>query len=192
MASKMYFLLYFLPVIISCSQKRNSEAEAALFKAKGDSLIAQTFDTLRNTLLREIGKNGFVGSVEFCNTNALPITNTYAGETVFIKRTSDKLRNPANAPDTMEQRLLAMYLSLKSGGRALEPVLEKDAAGNLHYFKPIIVQAMCLNCHGDKSLQIQPDTWQVIQLKYPSDAAFGYKEGEVRGMWHVKFITGNN
>jgi hypothetical protein len=46
---------------------------------------------------------------------------------------------------------------------------------------------MCLNCHGDKITQIKPDTWKTLQEKYPADLAFDYKEGELRGIWHLVF-----
>lgn len=175
-------------MIVSCGGGKNIMPDDQV-KTQGEKVIAQTFDTLRSTLLNEIRNYGFAGAVEFCNTNALTLTNTYASENIFVKRTSGKLRNMANAPDSMEQRILALYWSLKSNGKELKPVIEKDDVGNQHYFKPIIIQAMCLNCHGDKNTQIQPATWQTIQLKYPSDAAWDYEEGDLRGIWHVKFMA---
>ena len=175
-------------MFVSCGGGKNIMPDDQV-KTQGEKVIAQTFDTLRSTLLNEIRNYGFAGAVEFCNTNALTLTNTYASENIFVKRTSGKLRNMANASDSMEQRILALYWSLKSNGKELKPVIEKDDVGNQHYFKPIIIQAMCLNCHGDKNTQIQPATWQTIQLKYPSDAAWDYEEGDLRGIWHVKFMA---
>lgn len=170
----------------SCTENKTTE-NAVVWKSKGDSLVTKTFDLLRNTLTKAIGEKGFVGAVEFCNTQALELTNSFTSEGITVKRSSDKLRNPANAPDTIEQRILSSFLQLKKENREIKPVLEKDAAGNHHYFKPIILQAMCLNCHGDKTTQIKPNVWNVIQQKYPADAAFDYKEGDLRGLWHVMF-----
>lgn len=170
----------------SCTENKTTE-DAVVWKSKGDSLVTKTFDTLRNTLTKAIGEKGFAGAVEFCTTQALELTNSFTSEGITIKRSSDKLRNPANAPDSIEQRILSAFLQLKKEDGEIKPVLEKDAAGNHHYFKPIILQAMCLNCHGDKTTQIKPDVWNVIQQKYPADAAFDYKEGDLRGLWHVMF-----
>ncbi|MBL7744165.1 MAG: DUF3365 domain-containing protein [Chitinophagaceae bacterium] len=184
---KLILLLTFsTAMIVSCTGKKGAENEA-LWKSKGDSLISLTFDTLRNTLLRAIGKNGLPGAVAFCNTEATGLTNTYATERVIIRRSSDKVRNPANAPDSLEQRILSSFYQMIKQKKELTPVLEKDAEGNLHYFKPIIFQAMCLDCHGDRSTQIKPDVWRTIQYKYPADSAFNYKEGDLRGVWHVLF-----
>lgn len=173
--------------LFSCTEKKKTEDDSVWMK-KGDSLVARTFDTLRNTLMKAVSEKGFAGAVSFCNTEASRLTGTYAGEGVTIKRSSDKLRNTINAPDSTEQRILSAFLQLKKENRDIMPVLEKDAAGNHHYFKPIILQAMCLNCHGDMVSQIKPDVWTVIQQTYPGDAAFNYKEGDLRGIWHVSFL----
>jgi hypothetical protein len=101
---------------------------------------------------------------------------------------ADKYRNPVNAPDSMEQRILAVFHQSKSKQEAIKPILEEDQRGNYHYFKPILLQTMCLNCHGSRDEQIQPATWQSIQQKYPADMAYNYKEGDLRGMWHITFL----
>lgn len=171
----------------SCTENKGRPEDTRVWKKKGDSIVNQTFDTLRKTLTRAIGEKGLAGAVEFCSTQALELTHAFTGEGITVKRSSDKLRNPANAPDSVETRILSSFLQLKTENGELKPVLEKDAAGNYHYFKPIMLQAMCLNCHGDKTTQIEPDVWSVIQQKYPADAAFDYKEGDLRGIWHIMF-----
>ncbi len=153
---------------------------------KGDSVVTRSFDTLRKTLLRTIGEKGFAGAVGFCKEQALPLTNTYGNEGISIKRTSSRLRNPANAPDSLEARILSQLQSLKNKNLPLIDFLVPDDNG-YHYFKPIVIQAMCLNCHGDRSTQIKTDTWNAIAQQYPADSAFNYKEGDLRGIWHVTF-----
>jgi hypothetical protein len=102
------------------------------------------------------------------------------------------LRNPANAPDSMELRILASYRQWKNEKQELKGVLEKDGSGNYHYFKPILLQTLCLNCHGNPVSVISPETRQMIQQKYPADAAFDYQEGDLRGIWHIRFSQKNN
>ena len=34
---------------------------------------------------------------------------------------------------------------------------------------------------------IKPDVWQALQKVYPADSAYGYREGDLRGMWHLVF-----
>ena len=183
---KLFLIIPVIGVFIKCRENTAVKNNSGLIQ-RGDTLIARTFDTLRSSLLRAIGEKGFPGAVSFCSTEALSLTNTYTEQGITIKRTSDKLRNPANSPDALEQKILSEYKSRKQNKLELKPVLEEDAAGNNHYFKPIVLQAMCLNCHGDKASQIKPDTWEAIQKKYPNDSAFDYKEGDLRGIWHVVF-----
>jgi hypothetical protein len=186
MPIRFFPFLFLSAAFFSCKAK-NSPDDTASWKLKGDSLVTRTFDTLRNTLQHAVGEKGFAGAVDFCITAAPGLTAAYNSDGIFVKRTSDKLRNPANAPDTMEKRIMAAYLQMKNDKKQLEGILEKDAAGNHHYFKPILLQALCLNCHGDNESQIKPDTRAAIQKQYPADAAFNYKEGDLRGIWHISF-----
>jgi len=176
-------------MILSCNNKSDDTGDVnkAAFIAKADTLISITSDTLKRSLIRAIGENNYEGAIAFCNAAASPLTNTYLADDMTIKRTSDKYRNPSNAPDSMEKRIMAKFLQLKSSQQVIKPVFEEDQLGKYHYFKPIILQAMCVNCHGSKTNQIQPAVWQSIQRSYPGDLAFGYKEGDLRGMWHVIF-----
>lgn len=193
----LLFTVLLLGTIVSCkneekrtdeemSSSKISEGNISDYKVKGDSIVAMTFDTLRNTLLTAVKEKGFDGAVEFCNTSALSLTNSYAENNISIERTSDKLRNPANAPDSTEQRILSQLLKMAGSSDKPAAVVERDASGNVHYYKPILMQAMCLNCHGNKE-QVQPATLAMIKSKYPDDLALGYKEGDLRGMWHVTF-----
>lgn len=183
----VFFILLFF--IFSCITKsdKTEQLNKNIFVEKADSLITITFDTLRNSLLKAIGENNFEGAVSFCNEAAYRLTNTYTTGTMTVKRTSDKFRNPSNAPDSMEKRILAAFQQSKNSGEKINSVFEEDNRNRYHYFKPIIVQAMCLNCHGSRAENIQPAVWQSIQQKYPADLAYDYKEGDLRGMWHVTY-----
>lgn len=178
-----------LLLVISCrnDQLILSVQEQQTYLAKGDSLTKITFDTLRNTLLRKILSDGVAGAVKFCHTEAEPLSTIYANEGVDISRISNRFRNPSNKPDSMSVAILQkMQEAMEKGDRPLAQVL-KDQQGNVHYFKPIIMQAMCLNCHGTVPGQVQPDVLKVIDSLYPGDLARQYSDGELRGAWHVQF-----
>jgi hypothetical protein len=72
-------------------------------------------------------------------------------------------------------------------GVAVKPFLQQTPDGAVHYYKPILVQAMCLNCHGSVPDQIQPDVLAKIDSLYPGDLARGYRDGQLRGAWHLRF-----
>lgn len=177
-------------LFFSCNVNSGS-SEIDIWKSKGDSIITKSFDTLKNSLSRTIGQNGIAEAIKYCNTAAVSLTNTYANENVTIRRTSEKYRNKENAPDSLEQKIFSILKDLH--GKKL-PLTSQyiDQRDQFHYFKPIMMQTMCLNCHGDKSLQIKPEVWQTIKNKYPSDLAFDYREGELRGIWHITFTKNKN
>ncbi len=185
------FVVILAIVITSCNEPAPSASvvvrDDAYFLKLGDSLVMKTFDTLRNTLMRTVSMKGLPGAVQFCNTEAFALSNIYTSDSVSLKRVSERFRNKANAPDETEKKVLALFAQSKAEKKELKSMLEKDADGNTHFFKPILVQSMCLNCHGDLQAQVKPEILKAIQQFYPNDMAIGYKEGDLRGMWHLVF-----
>ncbi|HRO69122.1 MAG TPA: DUF3365 domain-containing protein [Chitinophagaceae bacterium] len=173
----------------SCSDdpSKLSSQETEAWRKKSDSIIAITFDTLRSSLAKAIAEGNFEGAINFCREAAYPLTATYMTPGTRLKRVSDRYRNPANKPDEKEQSILAAFKDLKDSGKPVDPVFELDEDGNRHYFKPIFIQSLCLNCHGSRDEQIRPDVWNAIRQRYPSDLAFDYQEGDLRGLWHLSY-----
>lgn len=183
-----------LTVFFSACKNANhfSEEEKLQYTKMGNRVVKQTFDTLSHSLQTAIGEIGAEKAVSYCQVNAYPLTDTYASDSVIIRRTSLKYRNPANKPDTAEDRILQLFASLKEKGitnDSLKVVIEKSKNGTIHFYKPIFLQPMCASCHGTKTDDGQSALWKTIDSLYPSDLASGYKPGDLRGMWHVKFTT---
>ncbi|MFQ5714307.1 MAG: DUF3365 domain-containing protein [Candidatus Scalinduaceae bacterium] len=98
-----------------------------------------------------------------------------------LKQTSLKLRNQANAPDEWEKKVLKkLQSSAYSKGVGFGETLETENKKIYRYMKPIYAERACLECHGEKDT-IKPAIRQFLERKYPSDQAFGYKEGDIRG-----------
>ena len=97
---------------ISCTTNKPDEKTAekepipdSVYTKKGNEIVALTFDTLRNSLLNAINSQGVDGAITFCNENAYPLTTTYA-DSVVVRRTALRYRNPDNKPDSLEQLIL--------------------------------------------------------------------------------------
>lgn len=176
---------------LSCSDNKKEETKTGNDRsteilARGDSIVKKTFDTLRSSLTGNIAKNGIAKTVEFCNVNAYPLTAVYAKDGISIRRSSSKVRNPENAPDSLESAVLAQFESkIVSGDSARDVVIRTN--GTYHYFKPIKLQSMCRNCHGEPGKDITQEVMNVIREKYPFDKAVGYTDGQLRGTWHLSF-----
>ena len=169
--------------IVSCNSSANFSAEERLqYTNMGNKLVKQTFDTLSHSLQNAIAEMGAEKAISYCQVNAYPLTDTYASDSVIIRRTALKYRNPANKPTADEERILML-------GQALRAITEKEANGTIHFYKPIILQPMCVNCHGNKSDLSQAALWKNMDSLYPSDMAYGFKSGDLRGIWHVSFIN---
>ncbi len=175
--------LWTIIMLFSCHNepKQLSEEEIASFLILGDSMATEAQTVLMKNVAAAIQKGGTDYAVEFCNTRAIPLTDSIAGHLdVGIQRLSDKNRNPDNVIQTpMDSKAWQKIQSEKMH------VLEQDDKGEVFYYKPIsIAMPTCLNCHGGNN-DITESTREIIAQKYPNDKAIGYKLGDLRGMWKI-------
>ncbi|MEO6358668.1 MAG: DUF3365 domain-containing protein [Ferruginibacter sp.] len=171
----------------AATDKNKQQAdEPKVYLKLGDSIVKITFDTLRNVLLKTIAEKGHADAVKFCNVQALPITATYAAEGIKISRVSDRNRNPVNALQDLDKTQWEKYLALAAKKDSLKGVVISGDK-EVNYYKPILMQPLCLSCHGSNEKDIAKELQPVIDSLYPADKARGYKAGELRGMWHIAF-----
>lgn len=179
-------------VFLDCSTSKEEREKATLlhdsvYIFEGNRIVALTFDTLRTSLQTAIGTFGIEGAISFCHEKASTLTSTYE-DTVMIRRTSLRFRNPGNKPDSIELVVLnEMDIQVKSGNALSPKIVRNVNNGDVHFFKPILLQPMCLNCHGVPTEQIKDVTLARIHQLYPNDQAVNYKQGDLRGAWHIVF-----
>jgi hypothetical protein len=53
-------------------------------------------------------------------------------------------------------------------------------------YYPILTGKMCLQCHGIKNEDINPETSSILKKLYPNDKAIGYKENDLRGLFKIE------
>jgi hypothetical protein len=91
-----------------------------------------------------------------------------------LKQTSLKLRNPSNAPDEWEMKVLKkLALAKSSRDVGFGALLEIDDKEIYRYMKPIYIERACLECHGVKE-NIRPAIRQFLEKRYPHDQAYDY------------------
>jgi hypothetical protein len=81
-------------VAVSCHQKTALSTTSVL--ERGDSISRATFDTLRHALMHQVSTNGLPAAVNYCNEQAMPITNYYASAGISIHRVAELCRNQNN------------------------------------------------------------------------------------------------
>ncbi|MFP4062144.1 MAG: DUF3365 domain-containing protein [Halochromatium sp.] len=148
------------------------------------ALIQQFAESLQSELVSAMKEGGPIKAIEVCQDKAPAIADNLSQTSAWeIGRTSLKTRNPENAPDAWETRILKQFESLKTAGNdvaemSYAEVLESDGQKVYRYMKPIPTQEICLTCHGS---DIDPDLAQAIDEAYPEDQARGYSAGDIRG-----------
>ncbi len=148
---------------------------------------------LMKALLARLEAAGPDSALAFCADSAQALTARYQLAGVDVHRTSLRVRNPSNAPDSAEVRVLEYLAGLQSAGTLPTEFMEvrrtSDGARELRYFRPVTVAAGCLNCHGAVE-GLKPSIRTVLAERYPEDKAVGYAEGDLRGVVAVRVGLG--
>ncbi len=163
-----------------------TEAERQRVTETGQAASDALMKSLGGQLKGALQSGGPVQAITVCQQAALPLTAA-AGESfegVSIRRTTLKPRNPANAPDDLDTRVLeTMAAAAKQSKGPPEPVVEwgEDVA---RFYRPLMIQEVCLNCHGDPA-SFSPELTQALAERYPDDQGTGYALGDFRGVIRV-------
>ncbi len=131
--------------------------------------------------LNSVGAGGAIG---VCNVAAPEIAAQTSRQSAWtVGRTALRLRNPSNAPDAWERRVLEDFVRRKEAGAnpaELEryEIVENQGRRELRYMKAIATAKLCLACHGGA---VEPALLAEIRKRYPEDRATGFREGDIRG-----------
>jgi len=158
----------------------------ALVQARGTADALST--DLAGLVMSTLQEQGPVAAVEVCSTVAQQRTADHAAAGVAVRRVSERLRNPLNAPDAWEARELEEMARLQEGGESPAEVIaifRRGDARTLRYLRPITAAAPCMACHGQPS-EIAPEVAEILRARYPEDRATGYRAGDLRGAVSVE------
>jgi len=158
----------------------------------GRDAVRELTDTLKANLQAAMKDEGLMGAVAFCAGRARDLTadvNARFGPSVDIKRTSDRFRNPDNAPDELEQQALEWVRNQLAAGNPLPDAVVQRLTRNsdtvYRYYQPITVGTPYLSCHGDETT-MKPEVLSAIRKRYPDGQATGYHKGDFRGLVRVE------
>lgn len=155
---------------------------------RGLDIVGPSQQTLGGKLKAALEAGGVRHAAEYCSTAAFPLIDSLSiAFGASIRRTSLKARNPMDAPTPEERAVLEAYTAKFHAGQGMDPLISTLADGKKAFYSPIIVQEMCLKCHGAIGTDIAQADYEHIQGIYPDDPATGYKIGDLRGMWSLTF-----
>jgi hypothetical protein len=191
---KIYgFILVFSLLSFSCqsptpkSSNLAPEVQSRLIN-HGKVITLFSFKAFTRELTKAINEGGVKHAVDYCQTHANPIIDSLSAVyKVKISRISDKYRNPSDKPDEVALSIIENYKKLLADGKELLPHLEINGADTVFYSPIIILNPLCLNCHGEPGSTMETENYNYIKSRYPDDRAYGYKLGDLRGVWKIVF-----
>lgn len=161
-----------------------SPAMADSTRAMASELMTQLGQRLKASLASE----GPEGAVSVCKEASPSIAKSLSAQHgAQMTRVGTRVRNPAmGSPNAWQKDALAKFESRLAQGEAPASMeywqVAENAQGQreLHYAKAIMVQGMCVTCHGTAA-DIPAPLAEKIRLEYPKDQATGYSVGKLRG-----------
>jgi len=152
--------------------------------------------TIRQAMLKELGQKlqsamtegGAVNAIGVCNTQAPEIAGRVSAQNqVKLSRVGNRARNPVmGVPNDWQAKALAQFdAGLARGDKPAEmefseTITKSDGSKEFHFAKPIVLQPMCVACHGGPE-QISPEVKSKLSELYPNDKAVNYQPGQLRG-----------
>lgn len=179
-------------VIISCKEPsagkdvtKTNESDTTNYLLKGKVIATETQKILAKNLTEAITKGGTDYAIQFCNIQALPLTDSMAKQlNANIKRVSDQPRNINNNANEKEMAYIQSIKSAIKKGETANPQVTSSDNEVIGYY-PIITNSLCLQCHGNKNTDITKESQNKIASLYPSDKATGYSINQLRGIWVI-------
>ena len=158
-------------------------AELRAVVPRADLIVISMQDAVLRELTDALSRGGPGSAIGFCHLDATYTTQRIGKDTgIAAGRTSDRLRNPTNAP-----RPWAAPLVKANAGRQAKSVegFVVDLGNRVGLLRPIVERAVCASCHGPVD-KISPQVLRVLADRYPADRAIGFREGEIRGWFWVE------
>jgi len=148
--------------------------------SRGAELLLPFKQDLKSALVSGL-QEGSVHALNACKAQAPQIANRLSSDGVRMGRASHRLRNPANQPPAWLGGIMQEYLKADS---RLEPIAISLSEQRIGYVEPILVQPLCLTCHGNA---LAPEVANHIEEAYPDDQAVGFEVGDLRGVYWVTY-----
>jgi hypothetical protein len=147
---------------------------------RGAALLAPFKQELQQALRAGLAE-GPVEAIGACRQRAPEISGALSHDGIVMGRSSHRLRNPRNAAPDWVQPVMDAYVADRAKRVPKSVPLPNDRLG---YVEPILLQPLCLTCHGDA---LAPEVASRIDALYPEDRAVGFAEGDLRGVFWVEF-----
>jgi hypothetical protein len=159
---------------------------------RGEAAINRLATQFVGELNQALSKGGPEVAVEITHLKGMPARGTpVAGMpdvTAFLC-TSLQIRDPENAPDPIDKRVLnRIDRELRAGDPPKKAYVVRiggpDEVLEWRVYRPLATAKECSSCHGEEATM--PEALRAkLAARFPADAAKGYGVGEWRGVLRV-------
>lgn len=188
---KLLTLLAAAGVVAGASAVHAEEA-ANMPQLKKESVAAVKglVKNLKGQLKKALKEGGPVKAINVCKEIAPSIADEQSKvHNMNVARTALRVRNPDNAADDYERKVLEEFVKRIEAGEdpmkvaKAEIVTDADGKKTFRFMKAIPMgEKPCAACHGTN---IKPEVSAAIKEQYPQDEAVGFKPGELRGAFTI-------
>lgn len=175
-------LLLSIPLLAGADELQQRSADSR-------TVAKAFFGELKGELEGAMKAGGPVNAITVCNHKAPEIAKRHSEAKGWsLGRTSLKLRNPSNAPDAWERRVMELFEQRKAAGEQPDQleyaeIIETGGKREFRFMKAIPTAEVCTKCHG---AQVPADVEVKLQALYPTDKARGYQAGDLRGAFTIR------
>lgn len=171
---------------MALSAPASATADLVSHVKEARGLIKDFAGALGKELKGGMKSGGPVAAIDVCNGKAPEIADMKSKASGWsIGRSSHKLRNMSNSPDTWEAGVINTFLDRVKAGEATKSlehaeIVEEGGKKMFRYVKAIPTGKVCLACHG---ANVKPAIEARLKELYPDDQARGFKMGDLRGVF---------
>lgn len=173
-----------IPVLLAASLVPACTSDAPVPEAgdadPGAELLAPFKKDLKAALKAGM-QEGVTNAVSVCKEQAPALADANSVDGVQMGRASHRRRNPGNTGPAWVGELVNDYVGQDGDWQPVSVTLDDGRRG---YVEPIVVQPVCLACHGES---LAPEVAEVIADEYPDDRATGFRAGDFRGVFWVEY-----
>jgi hypothetical protein len=179
-------LLVLLLIHVAAAQ---AEPDQTAFEKQAQTAIKEFAGQLKTALMAAMQNGGPVEAISVCKMVAPNLAAEMSRKyDMSLRRTSLKVRNPANEADAWETDVLQRFETRLATGEAIQKLrfsekIQTPEGPEWRLMKAIPTDKVCLSCHGSK---IAPPVQAALDANYPDDLATGYKLGDIRGGFSVR------
>ena len=163
-------------------------------QAQDSDMLTQS-RAVTQAMLKELGQKlqssmaegGPINAIGVCHLQAPDIANRASTNSqAKISRVGTRARNPVmGVPNDWQAKALAQFDAALARGEKpadieFSETVNTASGKEFHFAKPIVLQPMCVSCHGSPE-QISPEVKAKLNELYPNDKAVGYQPGQLRG-----------